>query len=241
MIVYKYFRWNKYTKRLFTDNELYFGCPSDYNDPLEYAAKLHLDGKQIIRYIKRLSKRKRPALMDLLKQTKSPEDWFIEFYEKQVKSTGMCCFTKHFDNTVMWAHYADNHKGICVAFDTDLLEDKDIQFHEVAYRKKPPTINMPWSESKQIRHQTTKYIDWKYEDEIRVIKLFGKEDISKEERIWHINKNAIVGLYLGARMKPWKSNVIRKIFETNGFNIPVALMQISKNIIDYKLVPWYLC
>ena len=112
--------------------------------------------------------------------------------------------------------------------------------HHKAHGKKPPTINMPWSESKQIRHQTTKYIDWKYEQEIRAIKQFDKEDISKEERVWHINKNAIVGLYLGARMKPWKSNVIKKILEENNFNISLALMQISKDTMDYKLVPWYL-
>ena len=240
MIVYKYFRWNKYTKRLFTDNELYFGRSSEYNDPFEFAAKLQFNGDQIIRYIKRMPKWKQQAMMYLLKQAKSPADWFIDYYETQVKSSGMCCFTESFDNILMWAHYADNHQGICVAFDTDLMEDQDTHFYKMKYQKTLPIITMPWSERKQIRHETTKYYDWKYEREVRAVRQFNKEDVSNEERIWHINKNAIVGLFLGCRMKRWKSDAIRKLFDANNYHVPVALMEMSKESINYKLSPRYL-
>ena len=33
------------------------------------------------------------------------------------------CFTRRYDNSSLWAHYADGHKGVCLAFGT--LQDKD--------------------------------------------------------------------------------------------------------------------
>jgi hypothetical protein len=33
--------------------------------------------------------------------------------------TGMICFGATWDNPMMWAHYADKHSGICLAFDVD--------------------------------------------------------------------------------------------------------------------------
>lgn len=33
------------------------------------------------------------------------------------KNTGIYCFTKSEDNILMWSHYANEHKGICLEFD----------------------------------------------------------------------------------------------------------------------------
>lgn len=35
----------------------------------------------------------------------------------------MVCFSKVFDNSAMWGHYADNHKGICLIFDDEVGKD----------------------------------------------------------------------------------------------------------------------
>jgi hypothetical protein len=43
----------------------------------------------------------------------------IEDYHN--KRTGMICFGAVWDNPMMWAHYADKHKGICLGFE---IEDK---------------------------------------------------------------------------------------------------------------------
>jgi hypothetical protein len=32
---------------------------------------------------------------------------------------GVICFGAEYKNPVMWAHYADNHRGVCLGFDTD--------------------------------------------------------------------------------------------------------------------------
>ena len=35
------------------------------------------------------------------------------------------CFSESFDNSLMWSHYADSHRGLCVEYDTKLLRDKN--------------------------------------------------------------------------------------------------------------------
>jgi hypothetical protein len=32
---------------------------------------------------------------------------------------GVLCFSKHWHNPVLWSHYADKHRGICLGFDID--------------------------------------------------------------------------------------------------------------------------
>lgn len=39
------------------------------------------------------------------------------------KSFGIMSLTIHPLNYLMWSHYANSHKGFCIGFDTDLLEE----------------------------------------------------------------------------------------------------------------------
>lgn len=236
MIVYRYFRWYDFAKLLFTNNELYLGHPSIYNDPFDFAAKEKFKGPKVVDEIKRMPKLKRDTLVYLLNQSKDPVEEYYKIYEDLINANGICCFSESFDNILMWAHYTDNHSGICVAFDTDLLEDKDIHFYKVLYRKKLPIVEISLSREKQIRQLRTKYIDWKYEQEIRAIKQFNRPNIGDEERKWFIKKEAITGLYLGSRMKKDTSSEIRKLYLDNNFSIPVFQMRVSQEIGEYKLI-----
>jgi hypothetical protein len=37
--------------------------------------------------------------------------------QKDVDQAGIACFSKVRDDILMWAHYADKHKGLCLEFD----------------------------------------------------------------------------------------------------------------------------
>ena len=41
-----------------------------------------------------------------------------KFLSREFKQRGIVSFTETNDNLLMWSHYADNHRGIVVAFDT---------------------------------------------------------------------------------------------------------------------------
>jgi hypothetical protein len=49
---------------------------------------------------------------------------------------GLCCFSGSRDNEIMWAHYASNYRGICVAYRTQPLLDglpKDVDLVRLSY------------------------------------------------------------------------------------------------------------
>src|SRR6266446_5545165 len=41
-------------------------------------------------------------------------------YKKEMSERfGMICFSKQWHNPLLWSHYADKHRGMCLGFDVD--------------------------------------------------------------------------------------------------------------------------
>src|ERR1700751_5625042 len=56
---------------------------------------------------------------------------------------GICSFSEVHDNELMWAHYADHFKGICIAYSMRLLlagHGEDVKFVRMFYNEVAPTI-----------------------------------------------------------------------------------------------------
>lgn len=76
---------------------------------------------------------------------------------------GMLCFSAGWDNPLLWSHYADRHKGICLGFDV-----RDELVEQVSYVKTRAAMKHPFTEEKMRRLLFTKYVGWSYEDEWRL-------------------------------------------------------------------------
>jgi len=93
--------------------------------------------------------------------------------QAEVKNYRILCLTKELNSVVMWAHYTDNHSGVCLKFDT--MKDKQFfTFHiKVNYVREYPRFNYIKEYDK---HNTinyiygTKHLSWKYEKEYRIVK-----------------------------------------------------------------------
>lgn len=115
----------------------------------------------------------------------------VNFEKSQIsKRNGLLCFSEDKYNPVQWAHYADNHKGLCLGF-----EIPDYLLHKVKYvseRLARETLDQPNCNETLL---TTKFSHWNYEQEQRMIlelpkyskdndglrfKDFGKELALKE-------------------------------------------------------------
>jgi len=99
---------------------------------------------------------------------------FKRFY---ADSTLILCFSKSWKSPLLWSHYADRHKGIALEFEIpdSLLfnvkyQKKRIQMDKVSNRKFSTVSRMLL---------TTKYIEWKYEDESRM--FLNKQDVINEK------------------------------------------------------------
>ena len=95
------------------------------------------------------------------------------------------CFSTNKDSILMWSHYADKHKGLCIEFEVD-----NDNFKKVKYSKKRSQIDLKaitavvlgydfigetvGKENKALMNRLTKLLltksrDWEYEEEVRTI------------------------------------------------------------------------
>ena len=81
------------------------------------------------------------------------------------RSFGMLCFSSNWSDPVLWAHYADKHRGLCIGFE---IPDE----LNIARRVEYVSDRLPFPESLTIEHSDallyTKYSSWAYEEEVRV-------------------------------------------------------------------------
>ncbi|MDO6506539.1 DUF2971 domain-containing protein [Colwellia sp. 4_MG-2023] len=126
-------------------------------------------------------------LKNYIKQAKTPglkADIRRSYYvsairEKIINSVGICCFfSGEINEPLLWAHYADSHKGFCVEYEYD--EEQDTSIHPVIYQTAPiiPSARelLLCPEESLTRLLTSKTMHWQYEKEYRLINLFSGDD-----------------------------------------------------------------
>jgi len=93
------------------------------------------------------------------------------YKKKMAERFGMICFCEHWHNPLLWSHYADKHRGMCLGFDVD---DRGLQ--RVNYVRKRSELKIPPTKESANELLFTKYRDWKYEEEWRNWFQFDKRE-----------------------------------------------------------------
>ena len=128
------------------------------------------------------------------------------------KSAYIGCFSKRSDSTLMWAHYANDFKGVCIEWEIPRFANNEFIF-DVVYSKKKPHIDLlkfvkiylgyefvgdKFDENNQeIKEHIKKLIitkgkGWAYEKEIRFIAERGKtnsvtvDELANERALYHM-------------------------------------------------------
>lgn len=85
-----------------------------------------------------------------------------KFKEEMSQRFGMLCFCEHWHNPVLWSHYSDNHRGICLGFE---VEERTLK--PVTYVTERKNLQIPVTLETVNELLFSKYRDWKYEEEWR--------------------------------------------------------------------------
>jgi len=141
-----HFTSEKYLLDIISDQRLKVSMLDDLNDPFELNAVNLPD-------------------QESRQQAKKFKEYMAERY-------GILCFSKIWRNPLLWSHYANRHKGAAIEF-----EIKDSVAHSITYRKNRHVLksgksyqpNSPYKKEDIKGIWLTKYEDWRYEDEVRVI------------------------------------------------------------------------
>jgi hypothetical protein len=91
-------------------------------------------------------------------------EWEQRMYRSLCESHRVYCLAERCDNSLMWSHYTDSHKGICLEFDA--RADPFIQAAKVIYRKTYPEFDITKPGYEPL---ITKSDVWAYEHEWRII------------------------------------------------------------------------
>jgi hypothetical protein len=166
----------EYTKRILTNNEIYFPTYTEFNDPFDCNLHVALTADpEIQRYrLRQLNPDKSDAEIDSMVDTelspselkKREEDIRSGMHDVQ-KKVGIFAMSARRNHILMWSHYADSHRGICLEFATSDSKLFGCSLTQVVYQKEYPKFNIydkidqKWVSS----YLATKAYQWLYKEE----------------------------------------------------------------------------
>lgn len=158
-------------------------------------------------------------------------------------SLGIFSLSKVFDDELLWAHYADSHRGFCIEFDleklTSLYYKNEYERLNVIYTDSPPQLDLltlmetlyvdTEDSSKQIQQLMLGYKSkrWEYENEIRIISNTTKNQ--------DYDFRAVTAIYFGLRMD--ESNIIKVMQTLQGRGIKYFQMKLKSKSFKLEAVP----
>ena len=157
-----------------------FSSVFNLNDPYELKFNLKIDPYSDYTKTEYFKTYPEKNLEDFKSWQGQVTDQFIWHTEQEQRNTiarliTIASFAGNKENNLMWSHYTDNHKGICVEYYKSLFDflKKQKGFFvsaKVKYSETPPTVDSSESIQKKIMKMIfNKQIEWQYEEELRVV------------------------------------------------------------------------
>lgn len=238
--LYKYRPWDVYTKEIILKNQLYLQAVEFFNDRFDCKVNFDLANVTEKEWIETTRRVAEQGLKKLI-----PEEYLVEkmkhvykdrgnkgiskfMLESLLNKVGVSSFTTSNDNILMWAHYADSNKGICLEF--DYSDKKSLSYIEkVIYSEKYPTANLFKDfdrAGEELRKACiTKEKKWEYEEEYRMIHSEkAKCNVSFDSKI-------LTGVIYGCKIGD-KKDLIETLKK---HKTPVVLYQAKECENEYKL------
>ena len=271
MILYKYFHPTR--RNFFQDMLVRFTQPSQFNDPFDCCPQFQ--GSYKPEFYDQLLKKGEAAIretrhFDLLPPGKKKlmEDQMTEIrvrklkeyttnpeiaqgihlnllVEKISREIGIFCLSKCPDSVTMWSHYADEHRGFVVGFDTETeffskrpAELGEIgELRKVEYSNIRPAVILPFSdESPEVDFLFTKDLQWELEQEWRILRFLKDADaqsiIDRSVYLFNVPPDSIKNVIFGSRADTTKEPLIRSALKIILNNPDLRHIQIQKAVLS---------
>lgn len=216
MTEYCFFKYRAINKDLLDSlvkSQLFFAPRNRLNDPFD----CNID---ISRALDHLLLSEEKDKTDLLRKLRNNDDELKRF-NNNVDPLGICSFSLTPNETLMWSHYANDHKGICLRYDfpQTLLKNPDeiLGVSPVSYE---PNSISDWLFNNidlyDMDHKTfiiellktlltSKAPTWRYEQEVRIIRLVTG--------LYEIPRETLTHIIFGLQTSEGDETLIRSIAE----------------------------
>jgi hypothetical protein len=114
---------------------------------------------------------------------------------------GIICFSRNFSNPVQWAHYANSHKGICLAFEVSEKNLININYLENKHHGNTFKDSLDFKGEEFVKFMLShKFNHWSYEQESRVLIDLTTKDNENGLLFENFSTDLkLVGIILGCR------------------------------------------
>lgn len=248
-LLYKFMRLNDYCLASLYEKNIYFGRSGEFNDPFdltELSIKLKPFNKDDLiyyyenHYLGDTSRRDKMILKIRMDDytTEDVEKKAKEFVDRKLKSKRIYCCAGSYDNVALWAHYADNHSGICLEIDPKLDPGTfRLEFrHPVEYHERRPDVDFLRNPTGAVQLiMTNKFNRWSFEDETRYIVDTNDNPSFFEDGtgLRDIDVNCITAIYFGMKCSDQVRNRIKRL--TKRANYSCKFYSVEPIDSDYQL------
>lgn len=219
-MLYKFHQINKFLYQLLIDNNLWFSDPREFNDPFDmrfFSNVIMSPDKKENMYnemIKNVQQEypflKEDEIKGFITETAEQLDLDKNYNTILLQMStkfGICCFSETVDNILMWSHYTDGHKGLCLEFDFEHLSKIEKSWLiKVKYSNDFPIVNGNEDLEKAF---TTKSSCWYYEKEFRIL--------ASTQGLLKFPKEALKSIIFGAKSEESEINRIIKLVNQSGY------------------------
>lgn len=142
---------------------------------------------------------------------------------------GMCSFSEVYNHELMWAHYAQQFTGICIAYSLSRLMKHlatEVGFVRMYYDETVPTVYRTKKDPTELAKMVLSYKNyrWLYEREWRMFAPIGKA--------YYRDNKCVPCVYLGARINAKNRKQIKAALA--GTNIQTRNMTIEEYFISFE-------
>lgn len=149
-------------------------------------------------------------------------DQFSEAVRAEKLGVGIASLSETWNNELMWAHYADGFRGICIAYALARLLDglgEDHALARVAYGDRPHYLNLRAMQDTEQRARailSTKNLKWSYEREWRLFSPRPGQALHGD--------GPVATVYLGMRMADSDRRLIKRRMQAAGVRVRRTLV-----------------
>lgn len=177
----------KWVLDILTKARIFFPSPRLFNDPfdckilhVEHNTNDYVWRKDLYRIATKFKpemsrQQKREWSRNIIKQGRHRDPEIVRSIfgglQQRIDKHGVLCLSSVPDNILMWSHYADSHKGICLEFDAN--NNFFARASPVTYSDQCPCERFPAMGNFNVDIFYTKSKLWSYEKEWRIFEIEG--------------------------------------------------------------------
>lgn len=159
---------------------------------------------------------------------------YNEVFKRMLKKWGLLCFSRSWEEQLLWAYYAEKHKGVALGFEIPKDKIIKVKYTSNVKRTKVGLTNKIDDEKNFLGLAEKKYQEWEHEKEYRILINLEEDDLKKDGKHYYMpfgDKLKIKEVVLGDRVKDSQKKDI--VIFAKQLNIDIR--QVRTGWEDYKM------